>query len=86
MGQESHPMNETTNKVARELLAECRKHKNRDTRDVLDAIADPRWEESSARNDWRNGVGPTVVSLWDHLALEPRLVAYLSASVSTALE
>jgi hypothetical protein len=51
-----------------------------DSRDVIEAVNDPRWEDDVTRHDdWRNYLNEVVADLWEHLSFESRLIAYINA-------
>ncbi len=74
------------NSCVAELLDACREYRGLDPRDVLEAIADPQWDDAGPINDWRNRIGETLIDLWESLPIEARLVAYLRASFDAFCE
>lgn len=69
-----------------ELIAQCNAEFNTDPRDVLEAIADPQWENRNKVHDWRTHVKSSIQDLWQHLSLDARIALYLDAAVEAGWE
>ncbi len=57
------------------------------TTEAIDSeIESPDWEAGGRVHNWRNHVDNAVISVWLHLPLEAKLVAYIEACKASSNE
>ncbi len=53
--------------------------KNDDHADIMDAVLNPEFDNTTRVHDWRNHIPPRFKGIWDQLSIEVRIVIYLTA-------